>query len=220
MPASQLLPAIDKERHPAVWSVVHDAYTVGSGSVPFGSKRWLAGYRKFGDEYERGAERSLGNDGSFYESMEDPWKTTGYAKEKLSPTTLRIAERYARASNEMLPDLIRVVVARGMAPKALETAADWYSGGKIGRPAIFSMGWPTLVFGAYASQWTPRELTWLAKSGISPDDYLGIVMTLIRHPTEPNQVNPPAGGLPFEIIRLIVGEGMPVEYALKMVLTL
>lgn len=221
VPVSAFLSAIDKERHPAVWNVVHDAHTIRSESVPFGAKRWLAGYRKFGDEYEAGAERLLKrlnpSTYAYHEELEDPWMSTGYAEHRLSPTTLRIAERHARATKELLPDLMRVVVARGMAPKALQTAADWYCGGQIGRPATFSMGWPTLVFGGYAARWTPAELVWLAKSGISPDDYLELVLSLIGHPTQPNQVQPPTGGLPFEVLRLIISDGIPLEYAVELV---
>lgn len=219
-PVSVMLPRIDKERHPAVRRIVHDAFTPRSGSVPFGSKQWLAGYRKYGDHYEAAAERFLKKPRTspyaFYEELEDPWMSTGYAEHRLSPTTLLIAERHARVTRDLLPDLMRVVVARGMAPKALQTAADWYSGGQIGRPAMFAMGWPTLVFGGYAAQWTPAELVWLTKSGISPDDYLELVLALIAHPTEPNQVQPPRGGLSFEVLRLIIRDGMPLEYAVEL----
>lgn len=45
-------------------------------------------------------------------------------------------------------------------------------------------------------------------------------MSLIGHPTEPGQVLPPPGGLPFDIIRLVIGEGMPVDYAAEVVKTL
>ena len=102
-----------------------------------------------------------------------------------------------------------IVERYGMMTQTQLEAAKWLSHGKFSGGRRFSSSWPSFIFGHYARSWSDEDLSWLVGSQTAPDEMLRVVYGLIGAEVG---VKPPADGLDFKLIRLVLEEGIAVEY--------
>lgn len=186
----------------------------GGGNGPF-NQAWLRGAGRFTEEFERSALAAFNaNVIRVYLFIDDPWKLTGYAREELSEGTFQAAWDQTRrvtdrAAAERLGNIMGIVERHGMMTPTQFEAAKWLSGGKLSGGRRFSSSWSSFIFGNYAQNWSDEDLSWLIGSQATPDELLCVVYGLIGAEVG---IRPPANGLDFKLIRLVLEEGIAVEY--------
>lgn len=186
----------------------------GSGNGP-ANQAWLRGAGRFMEEFERAALAAFNaNSIRMYLFIDDPWKLTGHTREELSDGTFqavwdqtrRVTDRTAA---ERIGNIMNVVERRGMMTPTQFAAAKWLCGGKFSGGRRFSTSWASFIFGHYARNWSDGDMAWLIESQVTPDEMLRAAYGLIG---AESGVQPPDGGLDFRLIRLVLEEGIAVEY--------
>lgn len=185
----------------------------GGDSRP--SQAWLRGAGRFTDEFENVAHTAL-SAGSVKMCLyiDDPWKLTGYTRDELSDGTFQAAwQQTRRVTNrtaaERITNVMGIVERQGMMTSTQLDAAKW-ADIKLSGSRRFSTTWASFIFGHYARAWGDEDLTWLLASGATPQELWAVVNGLLG---VDNGIRVPSGGLDFALIRLVLSEGVAVEYA-------
>ncbi len=184
-------------------------------------KAWLRGATRFPDEFERAAHESLvAGDRQMFAHIDDPWKLTGHTRDEISPATLDIAWRItrrvtSRTASERLGHLMFMVERHGMAPPEMLDVARWLGKASYGWSVQFASGWAALALGYYAREWTPEDLAWLVTSGTTPEELSRLVFGLIGNDYGGVQGSE---GLPFPFVRMVITEGLAVEYTRELLM--
>lgn len=188
----------------------------GGGNGP-SNQAWLRGAGRFTEEFERAALAAFdANNIRMYPFIDDPWKLTGHTREELSEGTFqavwdqtrRVTDRTAA---ERISNIMGIVERHGMMTQTQLDAAGWlqnakakFSGGRR-----FSSSWASFIFGHYARNWSDEDLTWLIGSQTTPEELLSAVYGLIG---AERGVQARYAGLDFRLIRLVLEDGIAVEY--------
>lgn len=206
-PSTNLIEDIDAARHPNVARWVEtggydDRYTASSLG-------WLAGYRKFGDIFERAAHLTP----NFPEnSFADPWNLIGMWEGKFSQNTLRWFTMVLSPSAIALPHLIASFKKLGDVPENLFGQNEWGRGKltSFAAPVRTLKSYPEAILGGLARSWVPDNIDELMAYRVAAYQVKHLVEELYPDVKFDQPGNETV--VPFEVVRAGLIEKTPIEY--------
>jgi hypothetical protein len=208
-PSSGDLASIDAARHPGVAQWVRDSYEDRTTAQ---SIRWLRGYRRFGDVFERATQLDPHDPAV---KLADPWYLAGLREEDFTPATRSfLHSMYERdMGSQGLSLFISAFAKLGNLPDNFQEQMRW-AGGRYIVPKSFWGSWVNGLLGEYASTWTPENIDELMTAGVRRREMdkalaavYGVSVDVTRNIHE--QVLP---DVPYSVVKAVVLDEVPVEY--------
>lgn len=211
MPSRADLDSIDAKRHPSVAEWVNWSYEERATAVTL---RWLAGYRRFGNQFEAAARLAPLDPAS---RLEDMWMLAGLHRNDFTYPTRKLIGKWqenSRFGAHNLSLFVQMFVKLGNVPDDFHDLVHW-AGDRYILPMYRWTTWANGVLGKYAEGWTSDDIRSLISAGVKRrqlDEALADLYGVKAIETRSiyTQV---MGTVPFEAVHAVLLGGVSIEYA-------
>lgn len=209
VPSSLDLQSVNASRHPAVAEWAKWSY---NDRTTAGSIAWLAGYRRFGDQFEAAAAAS--SDPAT--ALQDPWMLVGHAESDFTYPTRKLIDKWYNndLGSNGLAQFIQMFPKLGNVPDDFHDTVHW-AGGRYIVPQYRWTTWANGVLGKYAATWTMDNLRLLIDSGVKRRQLDMALASLygVKPEMTRSLYSQVISEVPFAPVAAVLLDGVPADYA-------